>query len=83
MKYEACRPYRLQEKGSVEDLVGWVKSSFFEQRRFVDREDRDRQRAWLVGVNTAPPSRTTRDVHARSRNRWDWTASAHLPAMSR
>jgi transposase len=36
---EVCWPYRPQEKGSVENLVGWVKGSFFKQRRFLDRED--------------------------------------------
>ncbi len=28
-----------KQKGSVENLVGWVKGSFFKQRRFLDRED--------------------------------------------
>ena len=28
-----------QQKGSIENLVGWVKGSFFKQRRFVDEED--------------------------------------------
>ena len=36
---EVCWPYRPQEKGSVENLVGWVKGSFFKQRRFLDRAD--------------------------------------------
>ena len=36
---EVCWPYRPQEKGAVENLVGWVKGSFFKQRRFLDRED--------------------------------------------
>lgn len=57
---EVCWPYRPQEKGAVENLVGWVKGSFFKQRRFLDREDRDRQlREWLVEVNTVRPSRAT------------------------
>ena len=34
---EVCWPHRPQEKGSVENLVGWVKGSFFKQRRFLDR----------------------------------------------
>jgi transposase len=47
---EVCWPYRPQEKGSVENLVGWVKGSFFKQRRFLDREDLERQLAeWHVG----------------------------------
>ena len=48
-----CWPYRPQEKGSVENLVGWVKGSFFKQRRFLDREDLERQlREWLTEANT-------------------------------
>lgn len=57
---EVCWPYRPQEKGSVENLVGWVKNSFFKQRRFLDREDLERQlRAWLTEGNTTRPSRAT------------------------
>ena len=57
---EVCWPYRPQEKGSVENLVGWVKGSFFKQRRFVDDADlRQQLRAWLTEANTARPSRAT------------------------
>jgi transposase len=57
---EVCWPYRPQEKGSVENLVGWVKNSFFKQRRFLDREDLERQlREWLGDANTVRPSRAT------------------------
>ena len=57
---EVCWPYRPQEKGSVENLVGWVKGSFFKQRRFLDREDLDRQlREWVTEANTVRPSRAT------------------------
>jgi transposase len=57
---EVCWPYRPQEKGSVENLVGWVKGSFFKQRRFLDREDLERQlREWLTESNTVRPSRAT------------------------
>jgi transposase len=57
---EVCWPYRPQEKGSVENLVGWVKGSFFKQRRFLDREDLERQlREWLAEGNTIRPSRAT------------------------
>ena len=57
---EVCWPYRPQEKGSVENLVGWVKGSFFKQRRFLDREDLERQlRDWLAEANTVRPSRAT------------------------
>ena len=57
---EVCWPYRPQEKGSVENLVGWVKGSFFKQRRFLDRADLEQQlRAWLTESNTVRPSRAT------------------------
>jgi transposase len=57
---ELCWPHRPEQKGAVENLVGWVKGSFFKQRRFVDREDVCTQlAAWLVEVNTTRPSRAT------------------------
>ena len=58
---EVCWPYRPQEKGSVENLVGWVKGSFFKQRRFLDREGLEQQqlREWLAEANTVRPSRAT------------------------
>jgi hypothetical protein len=57
---EVCWPYRPQEKGSVENLVSWVKGSFFKQRRFLDRADLERQlHDWLTTANTVRPSRAT------------------------
>jgi transposase len=57
---EVCWPYRPQEKGSVENLVGWVKNSFFKQRRFLDRADLERQlHEWLTDANVTRPSRAT------------------------
>jgi transposase len=57
---ELCWPHRPQEKGSVENLVGWVKGSFFKVRRFASREDLERQLLeWLVEVNETRPSRAT------------------------
>ena len=57
---EVCWPYRPQEKGSVENLVGWVKGSFFKQRRFLDRADLEQQlREWLTEANTRRASRAT------------------------
>jgi transposase len=57
---EVCWPYRPQEKGSVENLVGWVKGSFFKQRRFLDHADLEQQlREWLTEANTIRPSRAT------------------------
>lgn len=62
---EVCWPRRANQKGSVENLVGWVKGSFFKQRRFLDEEDLRRQLAeWHVEVNTQRPSRATGDVPA-------------------
>lgn len=57
---EVCWPARGNQKGSVENLVGWVKGSFFKQRRFIDEADLLAQlAAWHVEVNTATPSRAT------------------------
>ena len=70
---EVCWPYRPQEKGSVENLVGWVKGSFFKQRRFLDRADRGGPRAAApsesrAGGRSAPDRRECRSDgrrHAR------------------
>jgi predicted DNA-binding transcriptional regulator len=52
-------------KGSVENLVGWVKGSFFKQRRFLDDEDLACQLAeWHEEVNTLRPCRATKVVPA-------------------
>jgi transposase len=57
---ELCWPNSPEQKGAVENLVKWVKGSFFKQRRFVDEEDLLRQlREWLLEVNTQRPSRAT------------------------
>jgi hypothetical protein len=57
---ELCWPYSPEQKGAVENLVKWVKGSFFKQRRFLDDEDLERQlREWLVEMNTQRPSRAT------------------------
>lgn len=57
---ELCWPYRANQKGSVENLVGWVKGSFFKQRRFVDDDDLGGQlQDWHVEVNTERPCRAT------------------------
>lgn len=62
---ELCWPRRANQKGSVENLVGWVKGSFFKVRRFHDREDLDRQlTAWLHEANTERPSRATNEIPA-------------------
>lgn len=57
---EVCWPYGPQEKGSVENLVGWVKGSFLKQRRFLDRADLEQQLCdWLTETNTTRRSRAT------------------------
>jgi transposase len=57
---ELCWPHSPEQKGAVENLVKWVKGSFFKQRRFLDEEDLLSQlREWLVEVNTRRPSRAT------------------------
>ena len=62
---EVCWPRRGQEKGAVENLVGWVKGSFFKQRRFLDEADlRQQLHEWLSDVNTQRPSRATGIVPA-------------------
>jgi len=60
---EVCWPHQPRQKGSVENLVGWVKGSFFKQRRFHDLEDLTAQLAqWLQEVNTQRPSRATGQI---------------------
>src|SRR5262249_26621564 len=57
---EVCWPRSGQQKGAVENLVGWVKGSFFKQRRFLDDTDLAQQLAdWHREVNTERPSRAT------------------------
>jgi transposase len=57
---EVCWPARGNQKGSVENLVGWVKGSFFKVRRFWDDQDlREQLAAWHAEVNTEIPSRAT------------------------
>ena len=66
---ELCWPRRANQKGSVENLVGWVKGSFFKVRRFHDREDLERQLVtWLEEVNTQRPSRATNEIPADRMN---------------
>ncbi|MEZ4320786.1 MAG: IS21 family transposase [Myxococcota bacterium] len=57
---EVCWAYSPNQKGSVERIVGWVKTSFFKQRRFLDLEDLQRQlEQWLTEANEERPSRAT------------------------
>jgi transposase len=62
---EVCWPFSPEQKGSVENLVGWVKGSFFKQRRFLDDADLLAQLAeWRTEVNTRRPCRATRVIPA-------------------
>jgi transposase len=57
---ELCWPYRANQKGSVENLVKFVKSSFFKVRSFHDEEDLQQQLGeWHREVNHELPSRAT------------------------
>jgi len=60
---EMCAPRSGNQKGTVERLVGWVKSSFFKPRKFQDERDLQAQlTAWLVEVNEQTPSRATKVI---------------------
>ena len=60
---EMCAPRSGNQKGSVERLVGWVKSSFFKPRKFLDRADLEAKlAAWLLEVNTRTPCRATKVI---------------------
>lgn len=62
---ELCWPRSGQQKGAVENLVGWVKGSFFKCRRFHDEADLTAQLArWLISINTERPSRATHIIPA-------------------
>jgi transposase len=58
---ELCTPHQPQQKGSVENLVGFVKRAFFRARRFHDLDTDLPQQltAWLDEMNTRRPSRAT------------------------
>ena len=57
---ELCWPHQARQKGSVENLVGFVKSSFFKVRKFYDEEDLRRQLVeWHHEVNEERPCRAT------------------------
>jgi transposase len=62
---ELCWPASPEQKGSIENLVGWVKGSFFKQRRFLDDADLLAQLAeWRTEVNTQRVCRATRVIPA-------------------
>ena len=63
---ELCTPRQPQQKGAVENLVGYVKRAFFRARRFTDvTTDLPQQLTeWLDEVNTTRPNRATKEVPA-------------------
>jgi len=62
---EICWPDSPNQKGSIENLIGWVKGSFFKQRRFLDDADLQTQLAeWRTEVNTKRPCRATHVIPA-------------------
>ena len=63
---ELCTPRQPQQKGAVENLVGFVKRAFFRARRFIDlATDLPQQLGeWLVEVNTTRPNRATKEIPA-------------------
>lgn len=61
----ACWPYRPQQKGSVENLVGFVKGNFFCGRRFRERADIAQQlEDWVNVVNTERKCDATQQIPA-------------------
>jgi transposase len=60
-----CQPGRPQTKGKVENVVGYVKGSFWPGRRFTDLADLNGQaREWCATVANALPHATTRAIPA-------------------
>lgn len=61
---ELCTPRSPEQKGAVENLVGWVKRTFFRARRFADLEHAlPRQLLeWLARSNEERPSRATKVI---------------------
>lgn len=61
---ELCAPRSPEQKGSVENLVGFVKGSFFRARRFenADEDVVAQLQDWLVLVNEERPSRATKQI---------------------
>ncbi|MGH7663736.1 MAG: IS21 family transposase [Gemmatimonadaceae bacterium] len=63
---ELCAPRSPEQKGAVENLVGFVKRAFFRARCFTDlTDDVPRQLSeWLIEVNTVRPCRATKEIPA-------------------
>ncbi len=51
---DVCWPYSGNQKGSVENLVGWVKDNFLSGREFIDDRDMVNQcNQWLNKINNS------------------------------
>lgn len=62
-KAEACDRGCPNQKGSVENLVGWVKSNFLKGRSFRDDDDLAKQnKAWLDFANDSRRSRAHGEI---------------------
>lgn len=78
---EVCWPYQPRQKGAVEELVKWVKGSFFKQRRFQEMDDLLAQLTeWLTEMNTERPSRATGVIPAVRREQERLRAPRVQPA---
>lgn len=74
----ACWPYRPQQKGSVENLVGFVKGNFFVGRTFQDRQDIIEQlKEWVNCVNTERACDATGEIPVKRLVRESLKACTH------
>ncbi len=77
----ACWPYRPQQKGSVENLVGFVKSNFFCGRQFKDRGDVIQQlQDWVSYVNDERPCDATGEIPQKRLQRESLKSCDHQAA---
>lgn len=60
---EMCAARSGNQKGAVEQVVKWVKNSFFKWRKFADAQDLETQlAAWVHEVNVETPNRATKAI---------------------
>lgn len=78
---EMCAPRSGNQKGSVENLVGFVKHGFLYARRFVDDADLAAQLAeWLHQSNHVRPCDATREIpEARRQREATWLVKRPAP----
>jgi len=80
---ELCWPYSPEQKGAVENLVKWVKGSFFKCRKFLDEEDLERQlAAWHREANHERPSRATNEIPEQRMQREERTRLRRVKVSS-